>query len=112
LPNIEGSAAPEAQDEVPLIKNFGWNQPYEARPRDELTISPWRGLKNRLFAPQKRASPGNLLKHRLELHGLPQHSRVHSAAAASDIFPLADEIMKSEMRGRISDLNRFPLNTP
>jgi hypothetical protein len=36
----------------------------------------------------------------------------YSAAAANDAFGFAADIMKSEMRGTISDLNREPLNTP
>jgi hypothetical protein len=36
----------------------------------------------------------------------------YSAAAASEAFGFAADIMKSEMRGTISDLNREPLNTP
>ncbi len=39
-------------------------------------------------------------------------SRVYSAAAGSDGFAAADDSMKSEMRGTISDLKRDPLNTP
>ena|ERR1700693_2096668 len=37
---------------------------------------------------------------------------VYSAAAASEAFGLVADIMKSLMRGTISDLNREPLNTP
>jgi hypothetical protein len=37
---------------------------------------------------------------------------LYSAAAASEVFGFAADIMKSEMRGTISDLNREPLNTP
>ena len=37
---------------------------------------------------------------------------VYSAAATSEGFGFAADIMKSEMRGTISDLNREPLNTP
>jgi len=37
---------------------------------------------------------------------------VYSAAAAKEAFGFADEIMKSEMRGTISDLKREPLKTP
>ena len=37
--------------------------------------------------------------------------RIYSAAAGSAVI-FADERMKSEMRGTISDLNREPLNTP
>jgi hypothetical protein len=37
---------------------------------------------------------------------------LYSAAAAIEAFGFAAEIMKSEMRGTISDLNREPLNTP
>jgi hypothetical protein len=36
----------------------------------------------------------------------------YSAAAANERFTFADDIMKSEMRGTISDLKREPLNTP
>ena len=36
----------------------------------------------------------------------------YSAAAANFGFMLADDTMKSEMRGTISDLKREPLNTP
>ena len=36
----------------------------------------------------------------------------YSAAAAKVDFGFADDTMKSEMRGTISDLNREPLNTP
>jgi hypothetical protein len=38
--------------------------------------------------------------------------KVYSAAYASDGFMVAAEIMKSEIRGTISDLKREPLNTP
>src|SRR2546430_17682029 len=38
--------------------------------------------------------------------------RLYSAANASNDFGLAADIMKSEMRGTISDLKREPLNTP
>ena len=38
--------------------------------------------------------------------------RRYSAAAAKDGFAFADDSMKSEMRGTISDLKRDPLNTP
>jgi hypothetical protein len=37
---------------------------------------------------------------------------VYSAAATSEGFRFADETMKSEMRGTISDLKRDPLKTP
>ena len=37
---------------------------------------------------------------------------VYSAAAVNAGFALADDTMKSEMRGTISDLKRDPLNTP
>jgi hypothetical protein len=36
----------------------------------------------------------------------------YSAAAANVGFKFADDTMKSEMRGTISDLKREPLNTP
>ena len=36
----------------------------------------------------------------------------YSAAAANEGFALADDTMKSEIRGTISDLKREPLNTP
>ena len=36
----------------------------------------------------------------------------YSAAAASEAFAFADDTMKSEMRGTISDLKREPLKTP
>jgi hypothetical protein len=36
----------------------------------------------------------------------------YSAALANAGFRFADDIMKSEMRGTISDLKREPLNTP
>ena len=36
----------------------------------------------------------------------------YSAAAAREAFGFADDMMKSEMRGTISDLNREPLKTP
>ena len=36
----------------------------------------------------------------------------YSAAAAKADFGFADDTMKSEMRGTISDLKREPLNTP
>jgi hypothetical protein len=39
-------------------------------------------------------------------------SRIYSAAAANAGFAVADDTMKSEMRGTISDLKRDPLNTP
>jgi hypothetical protein len=49
--------------------------------------------------------------------GLPDSSNPHqlstySAAAANERFALADDTMKSEMRGTISDRKREPLNTP
>ena len=37
---------------------------------------------------------------------------VYSAAAANEGFTFADDTMKSEMRGTISDLKREPLKTP
>jgi hypothetical protein len=39
-------------------------------------------------------------------------SRIYSAAAANAGLTFADDAMKSEMRGTISDLKRDPLNTP
>jgi hypothetical protein len=39
-------------------------------------------------------------------------SRVYSAASASSDFGLAADIMKSLMRGTISERKREPLNTP
>jgi hypothetical protein len=36
----------------------------------------------------------------------------YSAASAKADFGFADDMMKSEMRGTISDLKREPLNTP
>jgi hypothetical protein len=38
--------------------------------------------------------------------------RIYSAAAANAGLTFADDAMKSEMRGTISDLKRDPLNTP
>jgi len=43
------------------------------------------------------------------------NAQIYSAAAANESFKgftLADDIMKSEMRGTISDLKREPLKTP
>jgi hypothetical protein len=37
---------------------------------------------------------------------------IYSAAAANEGFTFADDTMKSEMRGTISDLKREPLKTP
>jgi len=37
---------------------------------------------------------------------------IYSAAAANDGLMFADDTMKSEIRGTISDLKREPLNTP
>jgi hypothetical protein len=39
-------------------------------------------------------------------------SGVYSAAATNFGFAFADDMMKSEMRGTISDLKREPLKTP
>ena len=41
-----------------------------------------------------------------------QNIDAYSAAAAREAFGFADDMMKSEMRGTISDLNREPLKTP
>ena len=40
------------------------------------------------------------------------HTGVYSAAATNLGFAFADDMMKSEMRGTISDLKREPLKTP
>ena len=47
----------------------------------------------------------------LHRHGKPEKA-AYSAASASEAFGFAVEIMKSWMRGTISDLKREPLNTP
>ena len=39
-------------------------------------------------------------------------SRDYSAAAGNSGFTFADDVMKSEIRGTISDLKRDPLKTP
>jgi hypothetical protein len=41
-----------------------------------------------------------------------REAAVYSAAAANEGFMFADDTMKSEMRGTISDLKREPLKTP
>jgi hypothetical protein len=41
-----------------------------------------------------------------------REAAVYSAAAANEGFTFADDTMKSEMRGTISDLKREPLKTP
>ena len=48
-------------------------------------------------------------------HWMPPKNRLfgaYSAAAVNVGFKFADDTMKSEMRGTISDLKREPLNTP
>ena len=48
-------------------------------------------------------------------YSIPRNNRLfgaYSAAAAKVGFKFADDTMKSEMRGTISDLKREPLNTP
>lgn len=46
------------------------------------------------------------------LRGRGSNDAAYSAASASMDFGLAADIMKSLMRGTISDLKREPLNTP
>jgi hypothetical protein len=48
----------------------------------------------------------------IDVAPMPKRSDAYSAAAASNAFAFADETMKSEIRGTISDLKRDPLKTP
>jgi hypothetical protein len=65
----------------------------------------FRGLTAQPNRRLNRASRGNEASACLK-------SRIYSAAAANAGFAVADDTMKSEMRGTISDLKRDPLNTP
>jgi hypothetical protein len=49
---------------------------------------------------------------RTRVFGGKAEKAAYSAARASEAFGFAAEIMKSWMRGMISDLKREPLNTP
>ena len=65
------------------------------------------GFRGPLALNQTRiADPRPAIRHRT------RKIDAYSAAAASEAFGFADDTMKSEMRGTISDLNREPLNTP
>jgi hypothetical protein len=67
------------------------------------------------FGPIQRVTdPSNHIPHLVFRESIPRmdESGGYSAAAASEGFTFADDIMKSEMRGTISDLKREPLNTP
>ena len=65
----------------------------------------FRGLSTRRIRAYHRAWRGKHIIACLK-------SRIYSAAAANAGFAVADDTMKSEMRGTISDLKRDPLNTP
>ncbi len=64
------------------------------------------------FRELAEGPPPPVLRHRAQKRIERARNSLYSAAAASEVFGLAAEIMKSEMRGTISDLNLEPLNTP
>ena len=66
---------------------------------------PIQGVTGPRIAPAHRNPAVNNAKNACE-------AAVYSAAAANDGFMFADDTMKSEMRGTISDLKREPLKTP
>ena len=107
---------PPLQDGVGT-KFLGLKSGFKGRPRIETILIPSRGdesgfpwsiqgvIRPAESAPTHSASRGKEARARLK-------SRIYSAAAANAGFAFADDTMKSEMRGTISDLKRDPLNTP
>jgi hypothetical protein len=65
----------------------------------------FRGLSGRPNRHPAAAIPSSSHTQRIE-------TRDYSAAAANSGFIFADDVMKSEIRGTISDLKRDPLKTP
>ena len=113
------TACPPLQD-GPGTKYFGQNQDPPGAPRIEpkLTLSkirnpdflrPIQRVTGLIESGRYRAAERSKLRRH-------QPIEIYSAAAAKDGFRdgfrFAADIMKSEIRGTISDLKREPLNTP
>ena len=98
------------------MENSGRGHPGMAPSRIERKLIPW--AKSRIGFPgsiqgirsrnHDRIAGSQNRGTRIEIAEISDYS----AAAASEAFGFAADIMKSEMRGTISDLNREPLNTP
>ena len=83
---------------------------------DVILVEPKNGIGEPVRAMGTRAPDGTTVWFRNVARGKRAiaclKSRIYSAAATNAGFAVADDTMKSEMRGTISDLKRDPLNTP
>jgi hypothetical protein len=74
------------------------------------------GRRNRAFSGSIQGLTGpnqqHDLDHKSRISRIERQIGVYSAAATNFGFWFADDTMKSEMRGTISDLKREPLKTP
>jgi len=116
LPNIQGLTDHPALQEGVRVKKFGRNRSVRPPSKIEISLIPSMTANRGFIGPiQGVNSPCESTRH------LGRESRIragivkigaYSAAAANEHFALAADIMKSEIRGTISDLNREPLKTP
>jgi hypothetical protein len=126
LPNIQGEPGSRPLPDGARNRNFRSDLADSALGRDEFIIIPsagpvpaftWEvsgGYGDRLIESNSRIRKSPVNKHHSRDDECATRGTFYSAAAidAFDAFVLAADIMKSEIRGTISDLNREPLNTP
>lgn len=109
LPNIQGLVARKALQNGPKNEKFDESRGLQGVRRTEAILTLSRGANLHFFASQQGARSG--WQSRCSCGG-GRNDAAYSAASASIDFGLAADIMKSLMRGTISDLKREPLNTP
>jgi hypothetical protein len=97
----------------PGTKNSGWNWAPQAPSRSEDALILSGSRESKFLAVNSAAYLAGDSEY--DIGTIPNRNRqidAYSAAAANAAFGFADDTMKSEMRGTISDLKREPLKTP
>ena len=116
LPNIQGLTGDLALQEGAGTKYFGWKPVPRGRPRIEDKLIPSGRPESGFPWVNSEGYPRARIGIGVAISGaIPRGDRkigAYSAATTSEGFAFADDIMKSEMRGTISDLKREPLKTP
>src|SRR5579871_6501293 len=126
----QGNRLAQKQIICPIYRGSEGSEPYRMGPESEILAGrappdPIQTLRSHSFLDETESGgfadsfrelaegpPPPVLRHRAQKRIERARNSLYSAAAASEVFGLAAEIMKSEMRGTISDLNLEPLNTP
>ena len=112
LPNIQGSAGRQALQNGPETGIFAGNPGPKTVRKIEVTLTPSGRRIGPKTAILPAAGPPISARFRLEFARKMRLAAAYSAAKASSDFGFAADIMKSLMRGTISERKREPLNTP